>query len=224
MTTVPGLYAMGEDNFSDHGANRLGASALMQGLADGYFVIPYTIGDYLSEEIRTKAIPTDNEAFVKAEAEVQERISKLMAIKGSKSVDQFHKRLGKIMWDKCGMARNKEGLTEAITEIQQLKAEFWKDVRVPGEANEFNPELEKAHRVADFIELGELMCKDALHRNESCGGHFREEYQTPDGEALRDDDNFAYVAAWEYKGDSSFELHKEELKFENIKLAQRNYA
>ncbi len=224
MTTVEGLYALGEANFSDHGANRLGASALMQGLADGYFVIPYTIGEYLSEEIRTKAIPTDNEAFVKAEAEVQERINKLFSIKGTKSVDSFHKRLGKIMWDKCGMARNKEGLTSAITEIQQLKAEFWKDVRVPGEANEFNPELEKAHRVADFIELGELMCKDALNRNESCGGHFREEYQTKDGEALRDDDNFAYVAAWEYKSDSNFELHKEELKFENIKLAQRNYA
>lgn len=224
MTTVPGLYALGEANFSDHGANRLGASALMQGLADGYFVIPYTIGDYLSEEIRTKAIPTDHEAFTKAEAEVQERINKLINNKGTKSVDYFHKRLGKIMWDKCGMARNKEGLTSAITEIQKLREEFWKDVRVPGDANEFNPELEKAHRVADFLELGELMCKDALHRNESCGGHFREEYQTPDGEALRDDNNFAYVAAWEFKGESNFELHKEELKFENIKLAQRNYA
>ncbi len=224
MTTVPGLYALGEANFSDHGANRLGASALMQGLADGYFVIPYTIGEYLSEEIRTKSIPTDHEAFVKAEADVQERINKLMTIKGTKSVDHFHKKLGKIMWDKCGMARNKEGLTSAITEIQNLREEFWKDVRVTGDANEFNPELEKAGRVADFLELGELMCKDALNRNESCGGHFREEYQTPEGEALRDDDNFAYVAAWEYKGASSSELHKEELKFENIKLAQRNYA
>jgi succinate dehydrogenase / fumarate reductase, flavoprotein subunit len=224
MTTVPGLYALGEANFSDHGANRLGASALMQGLADGYFVIPYTIGEYLAEEIRTKAIPTDHEAFVKAEAEVQERINKLMNTKGTKSVDHFHKKLGKIMWDKCGMARNKEGLTSAITEIQKLREEFWKDVRVTGEANEFNPELEKAGRVADFLELGELMCKDALDRNESCGGHFREEYQTKDGEALRDDDNFAYVSAWEYKGESSSELHKEELKFENIKLAQRNYA
>ena len=224
MTTVPGLYALGEANFSDHGANRLGASALMQGLADGYFVIPYTIGDYLSEEIRTKSIPTDHEAFVKAEAEVQDRINKLMNTKGTKSVDHFHKRLGKIMWDKCGMARNKEGLTQAISEIQKLREEFWKDVRVTGEANEFNPELEKAGRVADFLELGELMCKDALNRNESCGGHFREEYQTPDGEAKRDDDNFAYVAAWEYKGESTSELHKEELKFENIKLAQRNYA
>jgi len=223
MTTVTGLYALGEANFSDHGANRLGASALMQGLADGYFVIPYTIGDYLSEEIRTKSIPTDHEAFVKAEAETQDRINKLMNIKGTKSVDHFHKRLGKIMWDKCGMARNKEGLTQAITEIQKLREEFWKDVRVPGEANEFNPELEKAGRVADFLELGELMCIDALNRNESCGGHFREEYQTKDGEALRDDDNFAYVAAWENKG-NTWELHKEELKFENIKLAQRNYA
>jgi succinate dehydrogenase / fumarate reductase flavoprotein subunit len=224
MTTVPGLYALGEANFSDHGANRLGASALMQGLADGYFVIPYTIGDYLSEEIRTKAIPTDNEAFVKAEKDVQDRIDKLFAIKGTKSVDNFHKRLGKIMWDKCGMARNKEGLEWAIAEIQKLKKEFWSDVRVTGTKNEFNTDLEKAHRVADFIELGELMCIDALNRNESCGGHFREEYQTADGEALRDDDNFAYVAAWEYKAESEFELHKEELKFENIKLAQRNYA
>jgi succinate dehydrogenase / fumarate reductase flavoprotein subunit len=212
MTTVPGLYALGEANFSDHGANRLGASALMQGLADGYFIIPYTIGDYLSEEIRTKAISTDHEAFVKAEAEVQERLNKLMNIKGTKSVDHFHKALGKIMWEKCGMARNAEGLKWAIEEIKKLRAEFWKDVRVPGDQNEFNPEL------------GELMCIDALHRNESCGGHFREEYQTPDGEAKRDDDNFAYVAAWEFKGESNFELHKEELKFENIKLAQRNYA
>jgi succinate dehydrogenase / fumarate reductase flavoprotein subunit len=224
QTTVPGLYALGEANFSDHGANRLGASALMQGLADGYFVIPYTIGDYLSEEIRTKAIPTEHEAFVKAEAEVQERINKLMNVKGTKSVDHFHKHLGKIMWEKCGMARNANGLKEAIEEIKKLREEFWKDVRVTGEANEFNPELEKAGRVADFLELGELMCIDALNRNESCGGHFREEYQTKDGEALRDDDNFAYVAAWENKGNNTWELHKEELKFENIKLAQRNYA
>jgi succinate dehydrogenase / fumarate reductase flavoprotein subunit len=224
MTTVPGLYALGEANFSDHGANRLGASALMQGLADGYFVIPYTIGDYLADEIRTKAIPTDNEAFVKAEKDVQERIDKLFSVKGSKSVDNFHKRLGKIMWDKCGMARNAEGLKTAIDEIRKLRDEFWKDVRVPGTQNELNPELEKAHRVADFLELGELMCIDALNRNESCGGHFREEYQTPDGEAKRDDANYAYVAAWENKGDGNFELHKEELVFENIKLAQRNYA
>ncbi|HTA62858.1 MAG TPA: fumarate reductase/succinate dehydrogenase flavoprotein subunit [Bacteroidia bacterium] len=223
MTTVPGLYALGEANFSDHGANRLGASALMQGLADGYFVIPYTIGDYLSEEIRTKAIATDHEAFVKAEAEVQERINKLMTIKGTKSVDHFHKQLGKIMWDKCGMARNTAGLKQAIEEIKKLREEFWKDVRVTGEANEFNPELEKAGRVADFLELGELMCMDALNRNESCGGHFREEYQTEEGEAKRDDDNFAYVAAWENKGNNAWELHKEELIFENIKIAARSY-
>ncbi len=223
MTTIPGLYALGEANFSDHGANRLGASALMQGLADGYFVIPYTIGSYLSNEIRTKAIPTDHAAFVEAENAVRERINTLFNIKGSKSVDHFHKRLGKIMWDKCGMARNAEGLKQAISEIRQLREEFWKDVRVPGTNDEFNPELEKAHRVADFIELGELMCMDALNRNESCGGHFREEYQTEDGEAKRDDENYAYVAAWEFKGLGQFELHKEELKYENIKIAQRSY-
>ena len=223
MTTVPGLFALGEANFSDHGANRLGASALMQGLADGYFVIPYTIGDYLSEEIRTKVIPTDNEAFVVAEAKVQDHINKLMNIKGTKSVDYFHKRLGKIMWDKCGMARNKEGLLWAISEIKSLRKEFWSNVRVPGDANEFNSELEKASRVSDFLELGELMCIDALDRNESCGGHFREEYQTEEGEALRDDKKYAYVAAWEYKNESDYKLHKEELKYENIKIAQRSY-
>jgi len=222
MTTVPGLYALGEANFSDHGANRLGASALMQGLADGYFVIPYTIGDYLSNEIRVKAIPTDHEAFVQAEKAVQEKIDKFFSIKGKQPVDHFHRKLGKIMWEKCGMARNAEGLKLAITEIQQLREEFWKDVRVPGTANEFNPELEKAGRVADFLELGELMCKDALNRNESCGGHFREEYQTEEGEALRDDANYSYVAAWELKG-NDWELHKEELKYENIKIAQRSY-
>jgi succinate dehydrogenase / fumarate reductase flavoprotein subunit len=223
MTTVPGMYALGEANFSDHGANRLGASALMQGLADGYFVLPYTIGAYLSNEIRTKSISTDHEAFVEAEKAVQAQITRLFEIKGKQSVDSFHKRLGKIMWDKCGMARNADGLKSAIGEIQQLKAEFWKDVRVTGAADEFNPELEKAGRVIDFIELGELMCIDALNRNESCGGHFREEYQTEEGEAKRDDENYAYVAAWEYKGDSQFELNKEELKFENIKIAQRSY-
>lgn len=223
MTTVPGLYALGEANFSDHGANRLGASALMQGLADGYFVIPYTIGAYLSSEIRTKAIPTDSDEFVAAEARVQDRINTLMNIKGSKPVDFFHKKLGKIMWDKCGMARDKEGLTWAISEIQQLKKEFWADVRIPGDADEFNPELEKAGRVADFIELGELMCIDALNREESCGGHFRSEHQTEEGEALRDDENFAYVAAWEYVSDSNFSLHKEDLVYENIKIAQRSY-
>ncbi len=223
MTSVPGMYALGEANFSDHGANRLGASALMQGLADGYFVIPYTIGVYLSNEIRTKAIPTDHEAFVEAEKKVKEQIDRLFAVKGTQSVDSFHKKLGKIMWDKCGMARNAEGLKSAITEIQNLRKEFWENVRIPGAANEFNPELEKAGRVIDFIELGELMCLDALNRNESCGGHFREEYQTEEGEALRDDENYAYVAAWEYKGESQFELNKEELKFENIKIAQRSY-
>jgi succinate dehydrogenase / fumarate reductase flavoprotein subunit len=223
MTTVPGLYALGEANFSDHGANRLGASALMQGLADGYFVLPYTIGAYLASDIRTKAIPTDSAEFVQAEKEVQERINKMMSIKGTKSVDYFHKKLGKIMWDKCGMARNETGLKEAIVEIQGLIKEFWSDVRIPGDIDEFNPELEKAGRVADFLELGELMCVDALNRNESCGGHFREEYQTEDGEALRDDENFAYVAAWEYKSLSEFELHKEDLVFENVKIAQRSY-
>jgi succinate dehydrogenase / fumarate reductase flavoprotein subunit len=223
MTNVPGMYALGEANFSDHGANRLGASALMQGLADGYFVIPYTIGDYLSEEIRTKAIPTDHPAFAEAEKNVQDQISKLMGIKGSKSVDHFHKRLGKIMWDKCGMARNEQGLKEAIVEIAKLREEFWKDLRVPGDASELNPELEKALRVADFLELGELMCRDALHRNESCGGHFREEYQEDGGEAKRDDENFKYVAAWEMKEVGNWELHKEDLVYENIKIAQRNY-
>lgn len=223
MTTVPGLYALGEANFSDHGANRLGASALMQGLADGYFVIPYTIGAYLSKEISVKPIPTTHEAFVEAENNVKATIEKFFAIKGTKSVDHFHKALGKIMWDKCGMARNEKGLKEAIQEIRQLRDQFWKDVRVTGEANELNPELEKAGRVADFLELGELMCIDALNRNESCGGHFREEYQTPDGEALRDDENFAYVAAWENKGNHTYELHKEELKFEAIKIAARSY-
>jgi succinate dehydrogenase / fumarate reductase flavoprotein subunit len=224
MTTVPGLYALGEANFSDHGANRLGASALMQGLADGYFVIPYTIGAYLSKEIAVKAISTDHEAFVAAENKVREQINTLFNIKGTKTVDSFHKRLGKIMWDQCGMARSAEGLKGAIADIQQLKKEFWSDVRVPGSADELNPELEKAGRVADFIELGELMCKDALDRNESCGGHFREEYQTEDGEALRDDEKYAYVAAWEYKGDNAEPaLHKEELQYENIKIAARSY-
>ena len=223
MTTVPGLYALGEANFSDHGANRLGASALMQGLADGYFVIPYTIGAYLANEIRTNAISTDHPAFVEAEKQVKDRITKLVSIKGKTSPEAFHKRLGKIMWDKCGMARNEAGLKEAISEIQALKKEFWSDVRVMGDADEFNPELDKAGRVADFIELGELMCRDALNRNESCGGHFREEYQTEEGEALRDDENYMYVAAWEHAGESQWELHKEDLVYENIKIAQRSY-
>ncbi|GAB2615858.1 fumarate reductase/succinate dehydrogenase flavoprotein subunit [Emticicia sediminis] len=223
MTTIPGLYALGEANFSDHGANRLGASALMQGLSDGYFVIPYTIGAYLSGEIKTKSIPTDHPAFVEAENSVKERINKLLSIKGTQSPESFHKRLGKIMWDKCGMARNEKGLKEAIAEIQALKKEFWSDVRIFGDADEFNPELDKAGRVADFIELGELMCVDALSRNESCGGHFREEYQEDGGEAKRDDENFMFVSAWEFKGESQWELNKEPLVYENIKIAQRNY-
>ena len=223
MSTVPGLYVLGEANFSDHGANRLGASALMQGLADGYFVIPYTIGNYLADDIKTASIPTDHPAFVEAEKNVSDRINQLLGIKGKQTVESFHKRLGKIMWDKCGMARNAAGLQEAITEIQQLKKEFWSDVRIPGSANEINTELDKANRVADFIELGELMCIDALHRNESCGGHFREEMQTEEGEALRDDNNFAYVAAWQYQGDHNWVLHKEELKFEIAKPSQRSY-
>jgi succinate dehydrogenase / fumarate reductase flavoprotein subunit len=223
QTTVKGLYALGEANFSDHGANRLGASALMQGLADGYFVIPYTIGNYLADEIYNKPISTDHEAFAVTEKEVNDRIEKLMSIKGNTSVETFHKRLGKIMWDKCGMGRNAEGLKQAITEIQQLKKEFWSDVKILGAINEFNPELDKAGRVADFIELGELMCIDALNRNESCGGHFREEYQTEDGEAMRDDANYMYVSAWEYKQDHEWELHKETLNYDVIKPTQRNY-
>lgn len=223
MTTVKGLYALGEANFSDHGANRLGASALMQGLADGYFVLPYTIGAYLAAEIKTKAISTDAPEFVEAEKAVQERINQFLSIKGKKSVDNFHKRLGKIMWEQCGMSRSAEGLKGAIADIQALRKEFYSDVFVPGDADEFNPELEKAGRVADFIELGELMCVDALQREESCGGHFREEFQTPDGEALRDDEKYAYVSAWEFKDTSQWELHKEELVYENIKIAQRSY-
>lgn len=224
MTNVPGLYAAGEANFSDHGANRLGASALMQGLADGYFVLPYTIGSYLSKEIRTGAISTDSPEFAEAEKSVRERITKLQSIQGKQSVESFHRRLGQIMWNKCGMGRTAAGLTEAISEIQALRKEYWSDVFVPGSENEYNPELEKALRVADFMELGELMCQDALHRNESCGGHFREEYQTPEGEALRDDENFMYVGAWEWKGEGQAqELHKEPLNYEVVKVAQRSY-
>jgi succinate dehydrogenase / fumarate reductase flavoprotein subunit len=223
QTTVKGLYALGEANFSDHGANRLGASALMQGLADGYFVIPYTLGNYLAEEIRTASISTDHEAFLLAEKSVNDRLATLKSINGKQTVESFHKRLGKIMWDKCGMARNEEGLKTAIAEIQALKKEFWSDVKIPGAINEFNTELDKAGRVADFIELGELMCVDALNRNESCGGHFREESQTEDGEAKRDDQDFAYVAAWENKGDNGWELHKETLNFEIVKPTQRSY-
>jgi succinate dehydrogenase / fumarate reductase, flavoprotein subunit len=223
MTNIPGLYSLGEANFSDHGANRLGASALMQGLADGYFVIPYTIGNYLADEIATKPVPTTHEAFKAAEDNVSERINTLMNIKGTQTVESLHKRLGKIMWEKCGMARNAKGLKEAIKEIQQLKKEFWNDLRIPGSIDEMNPELDKAGRVADFIELGELMCIDALQRNESCGGHFREEYQTPDGEAMREDDKYMYVSAWELKDEHNWELHKEELKYEEVKPTQRSY-
>jgi succinate dehydrogenase / fumarate reductase flavoprotein subunit len=223
MTNVKGLYCLGEANFSDHGANRLGASALMQGLADGYFVIPYTIGNYLADDISTKAIPTSHEAFEQTEKAVKERIETLMNIKGKQTVESFHKRLGKIMWEKCGMARDEKGLKEAITEIQALRKEFWSDVKIPGSIMEMNPELDKAGRVADFIELGELMCRDALDRNESCGGHFREESQTEEGEAKRDDVNYAYVSAWEFKGESNWELHKEQLEFEVAKPTQRSY-
>ncbi len=224
MTTVDGLYAIGEANFSDHGANRLGASALMQGLADGYFVLPYTIGDYLSNEIRTGEIPTDTPEFDAVEKEVKERLEFFINNKGTHSVDHFHKKLGKVMWEKVGMARNAKHLKEAIEEIKEIREDFWKNVKVPGKVNELNPELEKAGRVADFLELGELFAKDALERNESCGGHFREEYQTPEGEALRDDKNYAYVAAWEYTGKpSEAKLHKEELKFKDIELKTRSY-
>lgn len=223
QTTVPGLYALGECNFSDHGANRLGASALMQGLADGYFVIPYTIGNYLAGEIRTAAIPTIHPAFEEAEKKVEERLRVLMNIKGNESVESLHKRLGKIMWDKCGMARNAQGLNEAIKEIRALRKEFWSNVKIPGSIDEFNPELDKAGRVADFIELGELMCIDALDRNESCGGHFREEYQTEEGEAMRDDEHYMFVSAWEYKGDEDWVLHKEALDYKMVHPTQRSY-
>ena len=224
-TTIPNLFAAGECNFSDHGANRLGASALMQGLADGYFVLPYTIGTSLSKDIRTGKISTELPEFVEAENSTKARIDQLMNCKGNQSVESFHRRLGKITWEYCGMARNATGLTKAIGMIRELRAEFYKDVFVPGTQDEFNPELEKALRVVDFIELGELMCLDALNREESCGGHFREESQTPEGEAMRQDDKFAYAAAWEYSGDPSEPiLNKEELVFETIHLTTRSYA
>jgi len=227
QTSVPGLFALGEANFSDHGANRLGASALMQGLADGYFVAPYTVGNYLAQHGSMSAdgkIDTDHPAFVEAEKEVQDRIDRLMSIGGKQSVESFHKRLGKIMWDQCGMARNKEGLECALQEIPALREEFWKDVRVPGSKHGCNPELDKAGRVADFLEYGELMCRDALMREESCGGHFREEHQTEEGEARRDDDDFAFAGVWEYKGDGTPpELHRENLEFEHVKLTTRSY-
>ena len=223
MTTVPGLYALGEANFSDHGANRLGASALMQGLADGYFVIPYTIGDYLAG-LPTEKVSTDRPEFKEAIEKVNSTVQKFLSIKGKKTVDEFHRELGLLMWEFCGMSRNDAGLRGAKQKIQTLKTEFWKDVNVLGGGNELNQELEKAMRVADFIELGELMVDDALNRTESCGGHFREESQTPDGEALRKDDQFTYVSAWEFKGENQpEELHKEPLVFENVKLTQRSY-
>ena len=224
MTTVPGCFAIGEANFSDHGANRLGASALMQGLADGYFVLPYTIGDYLADDIRTGSIATDSLEFEAAEANVRSQIDAFMNNKGTKTVDYFHRKLGKIIWNKCGMSRNEKNLKEAIKEVKALREAFYKEVYVPGTADSFNEPLAKALRVADFMELGELFAKDALERFESCGGHFREESQTPEGEALRDDANFAFVSAWEYKGEpSEAKLHKEELNYENIELKTRSY-
>ncbi len=222
-TNIPGLFALGECNFSDHGANRLGASALMQGLADGYFVIPYTIGAFLSKEIRTPAIETDHQAFIDAENENIDRLKKLIEVKGKQTVESLHRKLGSIMWEYCGMSRNAEGLTKARELLGELKREFWSDVTVPGQVDEFNPELDKASRVSDFIELGMVMVDDALNREESCGGHFREEFQTEEGEALRDDESFAYVAAWEWKDDGHSVLHKEDLEFENVELKTRSY-
>ena len=223
QTTVPGCFAIGEANFSDHGANRLGASALMQGLADGYFVLPYTIGTFLADEIRTPYIKDDTPEFMEAERATQERIAKLFAINGNQSVESFHRRLGRIIWDKCGMSRSGEGLREGIRQVRELRDEFYRDVFVPGTNDEYNPELEKALRVADFLELGELMCVDALDREESAGGHFREEYQTEDGEALRRDDDFTYVSAWEFEQAGNWQLNKEELEFENVELKTRSY-
>jgi len=223
MSTIPGLYILGEANFSDHGANRLGASALMQGLADGYFIIPYTIGDYLAST-KFPAVKTDNPAFKESAKNIQEMIGRLLSNQGKQTVDDLHKRLGKLMWENCGMARNAAGLKKALELIPQLRGEFWKDVKVPGTADNFNPELEKAVRAADYFELAELLVTDALHREESCGGHLREEHQTEDGEAKRNDDKFSYVAAWEFKGASQKpELHKEQLTFEYVKPSTRSY-
>ncbi|MDH3243624.1 MAG: fumarate reductase/succinate dehydrogenase flavoprotein subunit, partial [Saprospiraceae bacterium] len=222
-TNIPGLFALGECNFSDHGANRLGASALMQGLADGYFIIPYTIGQFLSGEIRTPAIDPDLSEFREAERDTRTRLERLMNVKGNQSVESFHRRLGLTMWDFCGMSRSAEGLTNAKEVVRSLRDEFWNDVYVPGKSDEFNPELEKAARVADFMELGEMMIEDAIHREESCGGHFREEYQTGEGEALRNDDDFAYVAAWQWLDGKDSILHKEALHFDNVELKTRSY-
>ncbi|MFO8021483.1 MAG: fumarate reductase/succinate dehydrogenase flavoprotein subunit [Perlabentimonas sp.] len=224
MTTIPGLYAIGESNFSDHGANRLGASSLMQCAGDGYFILPNTISDYLADDIKTGKIPTDTPEFDEAEKQAKERIENLLAINGTKTVTSFHKRLGKIMWDYCGMYRNEEGLKKALTLIDKLEEEFWKDVKVPGTGQELNQELEKASRVADYFEMAKLLCNDALNRNESCGAHFREESQTENGEAMRDDENFSYVAAWEYKGPKNEpQLHKEELNYQYVKVQVRSY-
>ena len=223
MSTVSGLFVAGEANFSDHGANRLGASALMQGLADGYFVLPYTIQNYLAGELKVARMSTDKVEFAEAETQVQQRLEKLMSVKGTHSVDHFHKELGKIMWENVGMGRTAAGLKQAIELIRKLRAEFWKDVKIPGSMNELNTELEKASRVADFMELAELIAMDALERNESCGGHFREEYQTEEGECLRNDQDYKYVAAWEYKGEGKYELHKEPLVYEEIEVKQRVY-
>jgi succinate dehydrogenase / fumarate reductase flavoprotein subunit len=223
MSTIPGLHVIGEANFSDHGANRLGASALMQGLADGYFVLPYTIGHYVASH-NLEPVSADHSAFRGAEQEVEQRVRRLIGVNGNRSAQSFHKELGKILWDKCGMSRNAAGLKEALNELPELRERFWKEVRVTGDADDFNVALEYAGRVADFLEFGELMCLDALHREESCGGHFREEHQTADGEAKRDDENFAYVAAWEHAGNGSNpRLHREVLNFEYVKLATRSY-
>jgi succinate dehydrogenase / fumarate reductase flavoprotein subunit len=224
MSNIPGLYVIGEANFADQGANRLGASALMQGLADGYFILPYTIGDYLAGLLGSAPVPTDDPVFQAAEREVADRTSELLAVKGTKSVDHFHRELGRILWDNCGMARSAESLKKALSEIPPLREEFHRDVRVLGDEHSYNQSLERAGRVSDFLELAELLCLDALHREESAGGHFRVEHQTEEGEAKRDDDNFAYVAAWEFTGvGNAPELHKEQLEFEFVHLAQRSY-
>jgi succinate dehydrogenase / fumarate reductase flavoprotein subunit len=224
MTTIPGLYAIGESNFSDHGANRLGASSLMQASGDGYFILPNTISNYLADEIRVPKISTEKPEFEETEKTVIERLNKFISIKGKQNASSFHKRLGKVMWDYCGMVRNEEGLKKALVLIKELKDEFWRDLNVPGEFTELNQELEKAGRVADYFELAELLVNDALNRKESCGAHFREEFQTPDGEALRNDEEFAYVAAWEYAGEGKPQiLHKEELKFEYVEMKVRSY-
>jgi succinate dehydrogenase / fumarate reductase flavoprotein subunit len=222
-SNVDGLFVLGEANFSDHGANRLGASALMQGLADGYFIAPYTVGDFLAGHLN-EPLTTDTEAFGASQAEVEGRVARLLAVDGGRTVDSFHRELGKLTWDHCGISRTREGLTEALARIPALREEFWRDVKVVGDGEDLNPSLEKAGRVADFLEMAELMCRDALHREESCGGHLREEYQTPEGEALRDDDDFSYVAAWEFRGDGAEPaLHKEELRFEAVQPSQRSY-